>query len=187
MIFNLTFMALKHSAFVTSLTLVFLSLIGASCAVNLNSSQSATNSDEKSAVSNAPVVQEPAPSKSPAVLNLSGRGLTKFPAYIVDRPGLEELDLSHNNMSGAMPAEVRHLTNLRKLNISFNQFTGLPAELGQLRNLEELDVSNNRLTGLPYELGNLSHLRRFVLTGNNYSEQDLAIILKTLPNVEVVR
>jgi Leucine-rich repeat (LRR) protein len=90
-------------------------------------------------------------------------------------------------MEGAMPAEIRRLANLRKLNISYNQFTGLPAELGQLKNLVELDVSYNRLTGLPYELGNLTSLKRLVLTGNNYSEQDLAVILKTLPNVQVVR
>lgn len=119
--------------------------------------------------------------------NLSNQGLTTLPGWIVKQTTLTDLDLSRNALTGSLPAEIRHLTNLRTLNISNNRFTGLPAELGQLEQLQVLDVSNNLLTGLPYELGNLKNLKRFVLTGNAFSEQDLAVILKTLPNVVVVR
>jgi Leucine-rich repeat (LRR) protein len=162
-------------------------LLGASCFINQTSNPQAANTGEVPALSNSPAGQVSAPSNGSTVLNLSSQGLLKFPMYIVDRTQLQELNISRNGMEGAMPAEIRRLANLRKLNISYNQFTGLPAELGQLKNLVELDVSYNRLTGLPYELGNLTSLKRLVLTGNNYSEQDLAVILKTLPNVQVVR
>lgn len=64
--------------------------------------------------------------------------------------------------------------------------TGLPAEIGQLKKLEVLDVSNNQLTGLPYELGNLTNLKTLNLSGNPYSEADLQIIRKGIPNIRII-
>ena len=121
------------------------------------------------------------------VLNLSGQGLTKAPAYIFTRTDIEELDLSNNSLDGALQAEVRHLQNLRVLNLSNNKFTGVPAEVGQLKNLEVLDLSNNQLTGLPYELGNLSKLKLLDVSGNAYSEADLAKIQASLPSSTVIK
>ncbi len=114
------------------------------------------------------------------ILDLSNRGLTKVPADIFSKTGTEELNLSGNNLTGALPGEIRFLKNLKVLNASNNKMTGVPAEVGQLSKLEILDLSNNQLTGLPYELGNLKNLKRLKLSGNNYSQQDLAIILKGL-------
>lgn len=120
-------------------------------------------------------------------LDLSGQGITKVPAYIFDRTEIQELNLSNNNIDGALQAEVRHLQDLKILNLSNNQFTGVPAEVGQLKSLEVLDLSNNKLTGLPYELGNLSNLKVLNLKGNNYSIQDLNIIKENLPASTVIQ
>lgn len=114
-------------------------------------------------------------------LDLSGRGLTSVPQDIFTRTDLERLNLSSNKLSGALPAEVRHLKRLRVLDLSYNDFTGVPAEVGQLHELQVLDLSHNRLTGLPYELGNLINLEVLDLRGNAYSAQDLEIIKRTLP------
>ena len=119
--------------------------------------------------------------KTATKLDLSAQGLQKLPEYVVSQTNLEELDISSNNISGALPAEIRHLQNLKILNASNNQMTGVPAEVGQLRNLEVLDLSNNQLTGLPYELGNLKNLKVLDLSGNNYAEQDLETIKEALP------
>ncbi len=121
------------------------------------------------------------------VLNLSGQGLTKAPGYIFGRTDIEELNLSNNALDGSLQAEVRHLQNLKVLNLSNNKFTGVPAEIGQLKNLEVLNLSNNKLTGLPYELGNLSKLKLLDISGNAYSEADLAIIRKNLSPSTVVK
>lgn len=115
-------------------------------------------------------------------LDLSNRGLTQVPMSTFDRTEVEVLDLSGNNLSGALQAEIRHLKNLRVLNLSDNNFTGVPAEVGQLSELEILNLSNNPITGLPYEIGNLKNLKLLDLRGTNYAEADLRIIRQTLPS-----
>ncbi len=130
---------------------------------------------------------EPTDTTTHGVLNLSGQGLTKAPSYIFARTDIEELNLSNNSLDGSLQAEVRHLQNLKVLNLSNNKFTGVPAEVGQLKNLEVLDLSNNQLTGLPYELGNLSKLKLLDLSGNAYSEADLAKIRASLPSSTVIK
>lgn len=119
-------------------------------------------------------------SKNLISLDLSGQGLTKVPVNIFEKTDLEVLNLSSNNLTGALQAEVRHLQNLKTFDLSNNKFTGVPAEVGQLKKLETLDLSNNLLTGLPHELGNLSNLKVLDLSGNNYSEADLEVIRKGL-------
>src|SRR3989344_8057770 len=117
---------------------------------------------------------------SGTVLDLSGKGLTKVPSDVFEQTALERLDLSGNSLEGALPGEIRHLQNLKVLNLSNNRFTGVPAEIGQLKALEILDLSHNALTGLPYELGNLSNLVLLDLSGNDYSEADLTFIIDAL-------
>lgn len=114
-------------------------------------------------------------------LDLSNQNLQKIPEYVFSKKDLEELDVSSNQLTGAIQAEIRHLQNLIILDASNNQMTGVPAEIGQLHNLQVLDLSNNKLTGLPYELGNLQNLKTLDISGNNYSELDLDIIQKKLP------
>jgi len=113
-------------------------------------------------------------------LDLSGQGLSKIPDYVFGQKKLEELNVSNNQLTGAIQAEIRQLQNLKILNASNNQMTGVPAEVGQLTKLEILDLSNNQLTGLPYELANLKNLKTLNLSGNSYSELDLSIIKKGL-------
>ena len=91
------------------------------------------------------------------------------------------VDLSDNGLTGSLKGEVRHLTELRELNLSNNKFTGLPAEVGQLTKLEVLNLSNNPFTGLPSELGNLKNLKVLDLRGTNYAAQDLKVIKANLP------
>jgi len=62
---------------------------------------------------------------------------------------LKQINVSYNNLTGALPAEIRLLQNLEILNASNNKMTGVPAEVGQLSKLKILNLANNQLTGLP--------------------------------------
>ncbi|MFH1047117.1 MAG: leucine-rich repeat domain-containing protein [Patescibacteria group bacterium] len=120
-------------------------------------------------------------------INLSGQGLAKVPEDILRRADVTSLNLSDNALEGSLPAEIRHMTSLRVLNVSGNLMTGVPAEIGQLQNLRTLDLSDNMLTGLPYELGNLQNLELLDISGNEYSEADLERIEAELPATTVIR
>ncbi len=121
-------------------------------------------------------------------LDLSNQQLKKVPDYVFNQTNLEELNLSNNQLTGAIQAEIRHLQKLKVLNASNNLMTGVPAEVGQLQNLQILDLSNNQLTGLPNELGNLKNLKTLNISGNNYSTADLNTIVEKLPaGVNVIK
>ncbi len=135
-----------------------------------NNTNGSTNSDDTE-------ITEIANGKA---LDLSGQGLQKLPEYVLARTDLEELDISNNSLTGALPSEIGKLTKLKVLNASNNSMTGVPAEIGHLPKLEVLDLSNNQLTGLPNELGQLNNLKVLNLSGNNYSEQDLTVIKQGL-------
>ncbi|TQD83245.1 hypothetical protein C1H46_031208 [Malus baccata] len=78
------------------------------------------------------------------------------------------IDISCNNFSGSIPAEVGELKSLYELNLSSNALTGtIPPSLGNLRQLESLDLSNNSLSGqIPAEFGGLTFLS-FLDVSNN--------------------
>ena len=119
---------------------------------------------------------------SGTVVDRSNQNLSSFPMSILNQANIEELDISGNQMTGALPAEIRQLQELRILDASDTQFTCIPAEVGQLSKLEVLNFSNNQLTGLPHELGNLTQLKLLDLSGNSISEFDLKIIREELPS-----
>jgi Leucine-rich repeat (LRR) protein len=79
------------------------------------------------------------------------------------------LDLSHNNLTGAIPQEIGQLKLLAKLNFSFNSVSGeIPKQLGNLTNLQVLDLSSNHLTGaIPLALNNLHFLSKFNVSHND--------------------
>ncbi|BAT94385.1 hypothetical protein VIGAN_08098400 [Vigna angularis var. angularis] len=81
------------------------------------------------------------------------------------------IDLSSNNISGALPPQMFRLLGLCSLNLSHNKLTGkFPNEIGNMNQLESLDFSANQLWGeIPQTLSNLSFLSYLNLSFNNFT------------------
>ncbi|HET7673547.1 MAG TPA: leucine-rich repeat domain-containing protein [Candidatus Saccharimonadales bacterium] len=120
-------------------------------------------------------------------IDLSNRGLSEFPKDILNNSSVTTLDVSGNNLTGALPAEIRMLTNLEVLDASDNKMTGIPAEIGQLSKLRVANFANNDISGLPLEIGNLKNLQTLDLRGNpNVSKYDISKIQPKIPNAEIL-
>ncbi len=131
-------------------SLITLSLLLSGCSL-LNQSQQTKVSFEQPINNNLPVDTETKNSEptspvnnteAPKVevankntLNLSKQNLSKIPDNVFKQTNLQELNVSNNQLTGAIQGEIRFLQNLIILNASNNQMTGVPAEVGQLKNL----------------------------------------------------
>ena len=78
------------------------------------------------------------------------------------------LDLTNNQLSGELPAELGRLSELKWLLLSYNELDGeLPAELGRLSSLVTLRITRSQLSGqIPSELGQLASLEGLYLNFN---------------------
>ncbi len=144
------------------------------------------------------------------VLDRSGQGLTKVTSDIYGKTATTDLILSnnsiktlpsemgkmtnvvifkidHNILEGSLIGEIRQMSKLKQLDVSYNKMTGMPAEIGQLSNLEVLNYSYNNIDGLPNELANLkNNLKEFILTGNPLSQDKINQLKAELPNTSIV-
>uniref|UniRef100_A0A6N2K9H6 non-specific serine/threonine protein kinase n=1 Tax=Salix viminalis TaxID=40686 RepID=A0A6N2K9H6_SALVM len=91
-----------------------------------------------------------------------------IPSEIAHLSNLTVLNLTSNSLNGTIPAEINQMSSLEQLFLSHNLLTGaIPAALGQLPRLGLLDLSNNQLSGeIPASLGNLVRLS-FMFLNNN--------------------
>ncbi|KAG7585608.1 Leucine-rich repeat [Arabidopsis thaliana x Arabidopsis arenosa] len=96
-------------------------------------------------------------------------GATEFNNYVLDY--MYGMDLSSNELSGVIPAELGDLSKLRVMNLSRNFLSSsIPSSFSNLKDIESLDLSHNKLQGrIPHELTNLSSLVVFDVSYNNLS------------------
>jgi Leucine-rich repeat (LRR) protein len=60
--------------------------------------------------------------------------------------------------------------NLKKLDLSRNEFSSIPVTIKQLKNLEKLDLSESKIKKFPEELINVINLRHIQLNGSQIEE-----------------
>ncbi|ANM58320.1 unnamed protein product [Arabidopsis thaliana] len=96
-------------------------------------------------------------------------GATEFNNDVLDY--MYGMDLSSNELSGVIPAELGSLSKLRVMNLSCNFLSSsIPSSFSNLKDIESLDLSHNMLQGsIPQQLTNLSSLVVFDVSYNNLS------------------
>ena len=102
-------------------------------------------------------------------MQLGGNQLTgAIPPELGHLTKLTSLWLGGNQLTGAIPPELGHLTELTSLWLGGNQLTGaIQPKLGQLTKLTSLWLDGNQLTGkIPPGLGHLANLNSLWLGGN---------------------
>ncbi|KAK0592268.1 hypothetical protein LWI29_016109 [Acer saccharum] len=81
------------------------------------------------------------------------------------------IDLSCNELTGDIPADIGNLQGIIAMNLSHNSLLGsIPESFSNLTNIESLDLSHNKLSGrIPPQLTQLNSLGTFNVSFNNLS------------------
>lgn len=99
---------------------------------------------------------------------------------------LENLKLSNNYMNGTVTAAVSFLDKLQSLDLSYNLFCEVSESLIQLTNLRKLDLGFNKFTGaIPQFIGNMQNLTKLYLGGNQFSGS-IPLNFQNLHNVQLL-
>ena len=117
-------------------------------------------------------------------LDLTGNQLTGGMPHLGNSRSLEFLDLGSNRLSGEINPGWSVPSELEVLYLYENKLSGeIPPELGDLENLEAIVLDHNRLSGeIPRELGKLKNLDKVHLT-NNRLVGDIPDELADIPNL----
>ena len=175
-----------------------------------NTTSNTSGSGNASTTSDSGTTASTKSSTNAKVLDMRNKGLTKVTSDVYSQTGTTDLILSNNNirtlpsemgkmtsvvifkvdhniLDGSLIGEIRQMSKLRQLDVSYNKMTGMPAEIGQLDNLETLNYSYNNISGLPNEVANLKNsLKEFNLTGNPLSQDQINKLKTSLPNTNII-
>jgi hypothetical protein len=117
-------------------------------------------------------------------LHLGGMGLKgQFPDGLENCSSMTTLDLSSNNLSGPIPADIsKQLPFVTNLDLSYNSFSGqIPEALANCSYLNSVNLQHNKLTGIiPGQLAGLGRLAQFNVADNQLSGQ-IPSSLSTFP------
>jgi hypothetical protein len=118
-------------------------------------------------------------------IRLSDLGLEgQFPPGIQNCTSLTGLNLSQNQLSGSIPANIaKFIPYITNLDLSFNNFSGeIPQNLANCSFLNDLKLDNNRLTSkIPPEFGLLDRIKVFTVTNNLLSGPIPSFIHNNIP------
>lgn len=110
-------------------------------------------------------------------------------AHLKGMQSLERLDLTATDLGDEGLQHLAALTNLRHLYLSYGRYTDKGVEaLGALRNLVTLEMARTRVTdaSLP-ALASMQNLRRLNLDYTSVSDKGVAVLVKSLPQLDVLR
>lgn len=86
--------------------------------------------------------------------------------YLHRKLDLSAENVSNHNLRTSIPYGIGYLTNLSKLNLSYNKINEISDRIGNLKNLKSLNLSNNKIKQLPLTIGDLINLEYLYLSSN---------------------
>lgn len=110
-------------------------------------------------------------------LDLSNKGLTKFPMNILKLKNLKELNMGFNFIE-EIPENIDELENLERMSFYDNKIKKIPKRIGNMKNLTYITFRNNQLTTIPDEVENLTQC-----SGHIYCSGNPIIIESVSPQV----
>lgn len=117
-------------------------------------------------------------------LTLSENKFREFPPGLSRFNKLEYLNLSDNSIRSISP-DIEQLNNLKWLDLSNNRLTQIPENLCNLQKLEELNLMNNKFKKLPSCICQMQNLKIINLKNNSLPYQEIANLIKCLPNANI--
>ncbi|MCZ2845345.1 MAG: hypothetical protein O2U61_02435 [Candidatus Bathyarchaeota archaeon] len=103
------------------------------------------------------------------ILDLSGLGLQELPEDVKCLTFLFELDISFNNFF-LFPEEIGFLENLQFLNCSNNQLIDFNLKPGKRYFFKEIDISNNHLNYVPEDILSLGADVKIIFDNNFFTQ-----------------
>jgi hypothetical protein len=98
-------------------------------------------------------------------IRMDGEGLSVIPSSIGILTEVNRIDFSYNQLT-TLPPEIGKLKKLRTLTIKGSNLKYLPEELAQCTSLVEIDLNTNELDSLPHGFGKLINLQKADLDNN---------------------
>jgi hypothetical protein len=98
-------------------------------------------------------------------LTIMDKNLTRIPEFVFKMTELTKLDLSYNRIE-SIPDKIGALKNLKNLTMISNALKSLPRSIGSLTKLEVLSLDDNELTTLPSSMDKLDTMRTMSLSDN---------------------
>lgn len=111
--------------------------------------------------------------------------IRQIPPGIGNLKNLEALILNVNHIQ-SVPKEIKHLTNLRLLDLSDNPGLSDIEHVTVLPNLQNLILYGCGLTKLPRSISKMKSLRVLGLKGNHLTELEIERLRNKLPNCEII-
>lgn len=98
------------------------------------------------------------------------------------------LQLTHNNLTGELPASIGDLRNLKVLNLHNNTLKGnLPVSVGNLSKLKILNISLNTFQGnVPEEISKIQSLEHLYIFANDFTGT-LPTTISELPTIKSIQ
>ncbi|GAB1603065.1 malignant fibrous histiocytoma-amplified sequence 1 homolog [Argonauta hians] len=98
------------------------------------------------------------------VFHAVGNYLHTIPNCFTEISELQKLNLSYNNLS-VLSLSIFKLTSLVELNLCENSIERLPPEIGELKNLRHLNIGGNLLSEVPEQMSQCKKLQILNLSG----------------------